>query len=107
MTRGGAIQSLHAQAKPPVYMIGLNDVTNADGYAKEYVPLAQASIKAHGGVYVAAGSGNMIDGTLPKGRVVILRWDSLETLKAWRDSPGLRGGPRNRYEIREVQYCRG
>ena len=82
-----AIQSLHAQAKPPVYMIGLNDVTNADGYAKEYVPLAQASIKAHGGVYVAAGPGNMIDGTLPKGRVVIFRWDSLETLKAWRDSP--------------------
>jgi uncharacterized protein (DUF1330 family) len=81
------IQSLHAQAKPPVYMIALNEVTDADGYAKEYVLPAQASVKAHGGVYVAAGPGTMIEGDLPKGPVVILRWDSLEALKAWKDSP--------------------
>ena len=61
-----AVQSLHAQAKPPVYMIALNEVTNADRYAKEYVPPAQASVKAHGGVYVVAGPGTMIEGDLPK-----------------------------------------
>jgi uncharacterized protein (DUF1330 family) len=82
-----AVQSLHAQAKPPVYMVALNEVTNADRYAKEYVPPAQASVKAHGGVYVAAGPGTVIEGDLPKGPVVILRWDSLEALKAWKDSP--------------------
>jgi len=46
------VQSLHAQrnaqAKPPVYMIALNEVTDADRYGKEYVPPAQASVKAHG-----------------------------------------------------------
>jgi uncharacterized protein (DUF1330 family) len=35
-----AVQSLYAQAKPPVYMVALNEVTNSDRYAKEYVPRA-------------------------------------------------------------------
>ncbi len=82
-----AVQSLHAQAKPPVYMIAINEVTNPDGYKNEYLPPAQASIKAHGGVYMAAGEGTVIDGELPKGRTVILRWDSMEKLLAWRHSP--------------------
>jgi len=86
-----AVQSLHAQAnaqaKPAVYMIALNEVTDADRYGKEYVPPAQASVKAHGGVYVAAGQGTALEGDLPKGPVVIIHWDSLEALKAWKDSP--------------------
>jgi uncharacterized protein (DUF1330 family) len=96
MTAGAAgVQNLHtqahaqanAQAKPAVYMIALNEVTDADHYGKEYVPPAQASVKAHGGVYVAAGPGTALEGDLPKGPVVIIRWDSLEALKAWKDSP--------------------
>jgi uncharacterized protein (DUF1330 family) len=82
-----AIQTLHAQAKPPIYMVALNEVSDADRYATEYIPPAQVSVKAHGGVYVAAGPGAMIEGDLPKGPVVVLRWDSLEALKAWKDSP--------------------
>ena len=80
------VRSLHAQAKPPVYMIAINEVTNPDGYKNEYLPPAQASLKAHGGVYVAAGTGTIIDGDLPKGRIVILRWDSMEKLLEWRHS---------------------
>jgi uncharacterized protein (DUF1330 family) len=84
---GIAIQTLHAQAKPPVYMVAINELTDPDGYKNEYLPKAQAAIKAHGGVYVAAGQGTIIDGSFPSGRVVILRWDSLEALKAWHESP--------------------
>ncbi len=40
------VGGLHAQAKPPVYMIAINDVSNPDGYKNEYLPPAQASIKA-------------------------------------------------------------
>ena len=29
-----AVQTLHAQAKPPVYMIAINEVSNPDGYKK-------------------------------------------------------------------------
>ncbi len=73
------VEGLRAQAKPPVYMIGNNDVRDPDGYMKEYLPMAQATLKA-GAVYVAAGKGTAIDGDPPKGRVVIIRWDSMEQL---------------------------
>ena len=46
---GAAIQGLHAQAKPPVYVVGENTVTNVDAYTKEFVPLARASIRNAGG----------------------------------------------------------
>ena len=82
-----AVQTLHAQAKPPVYMVAINEVTDQEGYSKQYLPTAQKTIKDHGAVYVAAGPGTQIDGSLPKGRVVVLRWDSLEALQAWRHSP--------------------
>src|SRR5215510_3563529 len=36
---GAAIQALHAQAKPPVYMIAINEVSDQERYAKEYVSL--------------------------------------------------------------------
>ncbi len=69
---GVAIQVLHAQAKPPVYMVAINEITDQDGYTKQYLPTAQKTIKDHGGIYVAAGPGTQIDGSFPKGRVVIL-----------------------------------
>ena len=75
------IQALHAQAKPPVYMIAINEVRDQEGYAKEYVS------QDHGGEYVAAGPGTQVTGSLPQGPVVILRWQSMEALQAWRNSP--------------------
>jgi uncharacterized protein (DUF1330 family) len=84
---GAAIQVLHAQAKPPVYMIAINELSDPDGYSKEYVSPAQKTVKDHGGEYLAAGPGTQIAGNLPHGPVVILRWDSMEALEAWRNSP--------------------
>jgi uncharacterized protein (DUF1330 family) len=82
-----AMETLHAQAKPPAYMIAINEVRNQEGYTKEYVPPAQKSVKDHGGVYVAAGPGTQVTGNLPNGPVVILRWDSIEALQSWHNSP--------------------
>ena len=84
---GAAIQALHAQAKPPVYMVAINEVSYQEGYAREYVSPAQKSVKDHGGEYVAAGPGTQLTGNLPHGPVVILRWESMEALQAWRNSP--------------------
>ena len=50
---GAAIQGLHAQAKPPVYVIAEIDVSNPDAYAKEFLPLVQSNL----GTAVAAGQG--------------------------------------------------
>ena len=84
---GAAVQALHAQAKPPIYMIAVNEVRDPNGYAKEYVPPAQKSVKDHGGEYVAAGPGTQVAGNLPHGPVVILRWESMEALQRWLNSP--------------------
>ena len=44
-----AVQGLRAQTKPPAYVVTETEITDLDTYQKEYVPLAQASIKAAGG----------------------------------------------------------
>jgi len=81
------VEGLHAQAKPPVYYIVEIDVTNADAYMKEYVPKAQATIKAAGGRFLAAGGKvTGIEGAPPKQRVAVQIWDSMEKIQAWRNS---------------------
>jgi hypothetical protein len=33
------------------------------------------------------GPGTQIDGSFPKGRIVVVRWESMEALNKWRHSP--------------------
>ena len=81
-----AVQGLHAQAKPPVYVIGENDVTNVDAYTKDFVPLARASIKNSGGKPLAASQNvTSLEGAPQKSRVTINVFDSLEKAQAWRN----------------------
>lgn len=83
----GALDVLHAQIRPPIYYIAEVDVTDLDGYVKEFVPKAATTAEAYGGHTLAAGQKvTAIEGTPPKNRVVVMRWDSLEQLRAWRTS---------------------
>jgi uncharacterized protein (DUF1330 family) len=82
-----AVEVLHAQAKPPVYAVALNQLTDPEGYAKDYLPKGRAAILAHGGVYVAAGKGTVITGDVPHDRVTVLKFESLDAVKAWFNSP--------------------
>ena len=52
------VHALHAQAKPPVYMIEDNTVIDPAGFAKEFAPLAREASRSTGdGIWgVAAGS---------------------------------------------------
>ena len=82
-----AVESLHAQAKPPVYYIAEVDVTNPEAYKKEYVPRAVAVTKAASGrILVLGGKITPLDGQPPKPRVVVQVWDSIEKIQAWRNS---------------------
>lgn len=82
------IDQLHAQAKPPVFVVSEIEMKNADVYQKEYAPKAQASIRKHGGKILAAGQNiTAIEGPAPKSRVAIQQWESVEKVKAWRESP--------------------
>ena len=74
-------------------LIGQIDVSDPDGYAKEYLPKAREIIKAHGGRLIAAAgaaaTGSQvvaIDGEAPK-RVVIYMYPKMEALQAWRNDP--------------------
>ena len=91
---GAAMQGLHAQAKPPVYYIGENDVRNAEGYAKEYLPLVAASIKAYGGRYVAAGTPVGIHGEPPQERFFFFFGGKKEQLRGFVFSPGNQDPPK-------------
>jgi uncharacterized protein (DUF1330 family) len=93
MIGAAAVTGLHAQAKPPVYLVTEIDVTNPEAYGAEFAPKAQATIKAAGGRFIAiggaAGAGAKpvaaMAGTPPK-RVTIQVWDSVEALNAWYNS---------------------
>jgi uncharacterized protein (DUF1330 family) len=88
---GAAIQGLHAQAKPPVYVVGEIDVTNVDAYTKDYVPLARASIKNSGGKLLAASQKvTALEGTAPSSRVTINVFDSLEKARRGAIQPNTR-----------------
>jgi uncharacterized protein (DUF1330 family) len=81
-----AVQGLHAQAKPPVYQITEIDAANPATYVKDYVPRAQAVIKAAGGRLLAGGPARAVDGEPPKPRIAVTEWDSLEKFQAYRNS---------------------
>ncbi len=82
-----AVQGLHVAANPPVYVVAEIDISDLDAYQKDYVPLAQASIKASGGHLIAAGQNIVaLEGSPPGTRVAINQFDSLEAVQAWRNS---------------------
>ena len=67
-----AVQGLHAQTKPPAYVISEIDVTNPDAYAKEYVPLAKKALADSGQKKLAPGGKTIaISGAPPTSRIVI------------------------------------
>ena len=87
-----AVQGLHAQAKPPVYYIAEIDVSNVEGWQKDYAPRAQAVIKAAGGRVLAAGQKvTAIEGAPPKTRIAVIQWESAEQVQAWRNSAAFKG----------------
>ena len=82
---GLAVEGLHAQAKPPAYYVAEVNVANEDVYSKEWAPKVAETMKAAGGTYIARGTNIQgFDGTAPK-RVVIMKWDNMDKLKAWRE----------------------
>jgi uncharacterized protein (DUF1330 family) len=88
-----AIQGLHAQAKPPAYVVVEIDVSNQEAFVKEYAPIAGKAITAGGGKYLARGGKNVaIEGEPPKSRTVVVAFDSLEQAQATFTSAEYREG---------------
>jgi uncharacterized protein (DUF1330 family) len=74
---GGAVQALHAEAKPPAYVVSEMDLMNVASFNREYLPAAMKAIVDAGGQYlVRNGRAVSLEGVPPK-RIAIIRFDSL------------------------------
>lgn len=84
---GIATPRLHAQSPAPVYYVTEIEVSDEDGYDKNYAPLIRASATA-AGARVLASSNKVVgfEGDKPKSRVAVLAWDNVEKIAAWRAS---------------------
>jgi uncharacterized protein (DUF1330 family) len=83
------VQGLHAQTKPPAYVIAEIDVADQDGYAREYLSRSRKPINEEGGgVFLSRGSKSIsIRGEPPK-RIVLFRFENLDRAQAAFASPG-------------------
>lgn len=79
---GAAVQVLHAQAKPPAFVVGEIDVKNAELLDKEYVPNASKAVRNGGGKYLVVGGKSISLYGEPPRRIAIMTFDNLEKAEA-------------------------
>src|ERR1043165_3049203 len=85
----GVVQGLHAQAKPPAYLVAEVDVSDPEAYAKEYAAKVQPILKAAGARYLP------LAGAAASGAKVLLSTASPQSAlpytagRAWKSSPPL------------------
>jgi uncharacterized protein (DUF1330 family) len=86
-----AINGLHAQAKPPTYVVvAIRSVTDAESYKTGVLDKAPAAIAASGGQFVVRTDKiTSFDGTPPK-RFVLIAFDSPEKAQAWHNSAAMK-----------------
>lgn len=83
-----ASAGLHAQAKPLAYVISEIEVTNADAYASEYVPLANKALAESGQKRLVSGGKTLsFAGEPPAARIVVSTFENLEKAQAAYTSP--------------------
>jgi uncharacterized protein (DUF1330 family) len=87
---GAAIQGLHAQIKPPAYIvIPILKINDAAAFKAGVADRAMAAeeLKAAGGHYIIRSQKfTSVDGTPPE-RLVVIAFDSVEKAKAFLDTP--------------------
>jgi len=77
-----AIQGLHAQAKPPTYVVVEIDVQEPEKYWKEFVPVADKVFTDAGGKFLArTGPTAVITGTPPR-RAALIAFENLDKAQA-------------------------
>ena len=83
---GPVIEGVHAQMKPPTYVvIAIRKIADADGY-KEILTKGPAAAAAAGATFVIRTSQiTSLDGPAPA-RFVLIKFDTLEQEQAWHNS---------------------
>jgi uncharacterized protein (DUF1330 family) len=82
------IEGLHAQAKPPTYVVvAIRSIKDSEAFKSDVVDKATPSaITAAGGRYIIRSQNvKSLDGPSPQ-RFVVLAFDSMDKAQAWQDS---------------------
>jgi uncharacterized protein (DUF1330 family) len=78
-----AVHALHAQARPPAYVIAEIDVANVEPFDREYVPPASKAVTDGGGKYIVRGGATVaMFGEPPKPRIAVMAFESMEKAQA-------------------------
>src|SRR5437660_6108319 len=78
-----AVQTLHAQTKPPACNIAEITIKDQDGYNKEYLPLITKALTDAGGKFLVRGGKTIsYEGASPAPRVIVIQFESLDKLQA-------------------------
>ena len=80
------IQVLHAETKPPAYVVSEADVMD-DALYRTFVPLATKALVDGGGQYIVRDGTSVSLFGVPSKRVAIIRFDSLRKAEAAFYSP--------------------
>jgi uncharacterized protein (DUF1330 family) len=105
---GAAVQLLHAQSKPPAFVVAEIAVRDQEGYEKNFLKAAQKDISDHGGKYVAGGykKTESLAGSEPPDRVVILQFENMDTGQGLARTGRRRHGEQRREQVRQVSHLR-
>jgi uncharacterized protein (DUF1330 family) len=84
---GATIEGIHAQAKPPTYVVvALLKITDPAGFKTDVVDKAAAAMAGSGGQFVIRTDKiTSLDGPPPQ-RFVVIAFDSAEKAQAWHNS---------------------
>jgi uncharacterized protein (DUF1330 family) len=78
----GAVHALHAEAKPPAYVVSEMDLMDVASFNKEYLPAAMKAITDAGGQYLVRNGQSVSLEGVPAKRVAIIKFDSMAKAEA-------------------------
>jgi len=86
-----AVQTLHAQAKPPAFQIVEVTVNDQDGFNKEFLPVIGKVQQQVGGKFLARGGKTVsFMGAAPAPRIVLIQYDNMDQMQAAFNNPAFK-----------------
>lgn len=86
----------------PAYLVAIGNVKNPEAY-EEYRKLAGPAIRQYDGRFLArGGESELLEGSFPGARVVIVEFPSLERAKEFFDSPEYQAARQKRLAVADL-----
>jgi uncharacterized protein (DUF1330 family) len=86
----------------PAYVVATGTVKDPEAY-QEYRTLAAASIQQYGGRFIArGGKSDVLEGSFPGPRVVIVEFPSFERAQEWFSSPEYQAARQKRLAVADL-----